>query len=117
MSAYEIPRNASHRDYTAEFRRLANQLNVVNHGEFESAVAKLKSQAGVEDDAYPNFEKATVFAVQRCRRGGKTFMLHKIAAQISTELPLSRVVFISLSSVSTYDSIENAYTAIISRIA
>jgi hypothetical protein len=71
MSAYEIPRNASHRDYTAEFRRLANQLNVVNHGEFESAVAKLKSQAGVEDDAYPNFEKATVFAVQRCRRGGK----------------------------------------------
>lgn len=44
-------------------------------------------------------------------------MLHKIAAQISTELPLSRVVFISLSSVSTYDSIENAYTAIISRIA
>jgi signal recognition particle subunit SEC65 len=118
MSAYEIPRNASHsRDYTAEFRLLPNQLNVVNHSEFESAVAKVKRQAEVEDDVYPDFQKATVLAVQRCRRGGTTSMLHKIAAQISTELPLnSRVVFIYLNSVSTYDSFENAYTAILSRI-
>jgi signal recognition particle subunit SEC65 len=95
----------------------ADQINVVDHGEFESAVEELKMQAEVEDDDHPDFQKATVLAVQRCRRGGKTSMLHKIAAQISTELPLnSRVVFIYLNSVSTYDSFENAYTAILSRI-
>jgi hypothetical protein len=90
MSAYEIPgNNASHSNAWGLHRRVSTSSEPAQRreplcGEFKSAVAKLKRQAEAEDDVYPDFQKATVLAVQRCRRGGKTFTLHKIAAQIST---------------------------------
>jgi hypothetical protein len=114
------------RNFSLEFQKLCTAVNAVNHGEFESAVDALVEQAGIDESCSAN--RAIPLAIQRCRRGGKTFMLHAIASMINNERGnrLDRethVIFISLNNVTPYSSdVEDsegkgALFSILSRIA
>ena len=120
MSTFAIPEPISldRRNYADEYQALLigdggadGGVTAVNHGEFEAAVQQLRQQAGREDDSCA--------VIQRGRRGGKTFMLHAVAAQLAAQpLPQqTHIVFLSLSSGSTqYDpTSEDAFTALASR--
>jgi hypothetical protein len=122
MSTFAIPEPISldRRNYADEYQALLigdggadGGVTAVNHGEFEAAVQQLRQQAGREDDSCA--------VIQRGRRGGKTFMLHAVAAQLAAQqLPQqTHIVFLSLSSGSTqYDpTSEDAFTALASRVA
>jgi hypothetical protein len=118
--AFEIPDEIARVDFPAEYRELRNagRVNAVNHGEFEMATTQLIQQAEIKDKGS---ERSSAIAIQRCRRGGKTFMLHAVLAQLSKHAELqedTRIVFISMNSTSQYTPTEeDAYTAILSRIA
>jgi len=120
MSAFEVPRHPKpDRDFQAEFDRLMRegQVNAVNHGEFEHAATQLILEASVVDVGR---KRAKALAIQRCRRGGKTFMLHGVASKLSgdqSSVSGTRVIFISMNSITGYTNGENAYTAILSRVA
>lgn len=104
------------RNLHAEFGRLLEHVNAINHGEFEKARDLLLEQAGRDDNE--GVARCKAFALQRCRRGGKTFMLHSVAAKLTGKVDRStHVIFISMNSTSRYIVGEDAYNAILARIA
>jgi hypothetical protein len=100
---FALPRTAvvhPTRNFSLEFQNLCTAVNAVNHGEFEGAVDALVEQAGIDESCSTN--RANSLAIQRCRRGGKTFMLHAIASLINNERGIrlageTYVIFISLN--------------------
>lgn len=114
MVSYDVPEVVPRKDYKAEFDRLCEVtgVNPVNHGEFEDAAQQLIDIAGRQDTA----EKCPVLAVQRCRRGGKTFMLQAVASLLSKLEPQKHILLISLSNNTKIQSNEKAQEAILSRI-
>jgi hypothetical protein len=125
---FAVPRTVVNptRNFSLEFQNLCTAVNAVDHGEFEGAVDALVEQAGIDESCSTN--RAMPLAIQRCRRGGKTFMLHADASMISNargnRLPgETHVIFISLNSVTPYNSdVEDsegkgALFSILSRIA
>jgi hypothetical protein len=121
MSSFEIPSNPNpDRNFQAEYEELLRigAVNAVNHGEFEEAVTLVIEQARKEDKGRA---RASALAIQRCRRGGKTFMLHAVASMLVTNRTVVddgiQVLFISMNSTSAYNPDgEDAYTAILSRV-
>lgn len=117
---FDIPNPAKPgRKFVEEYDKLLEEsdVNAVNHGEFENTVLELIAQAKIGDFGR---QRTKAIAIQRCRRGGKTFMLYAVAARLEQQLQSSRthVIFISLNSVTPLTpSSEDAYTAILSRIA
>jgi len=107
----------THRDLDKEFGWLVEHVNPVNHGEFETAVEKAMQQAKLSDAS--GFVRPAALVLQRCRRGGKTFMLHAIAKRLSNLRDSeTHVIFITFNSDSRYEiGKENAYQAILGRIA
>mmetsp|Transcript_24515 Transcript_24515/g.58165 ORF Transcript_24515/g.58165 Transcript_24515/m.58165 type:complete len:577 (+) Transcript_24515:284-2014(+) len=104
------------RNLDAEFGFLVERVNAINHGEFEKAVEMLLEEAS-RDDAHGE-ARCSTFALQRCRRGGKTFMLHNVASKLTQKIDdETHVIFISLNSTSRYIAGEDAYQAILGRIA
>ncbi|CAB9518342.1 expressed unknown protein [Seminavis robusta] len=121
-SGFVVPQDAEPtRDYSAEFQRLCTNVNPVNHGEFEGTVSAVIEEAARDESA--SSTRACPVAIQRCRRGGKTFMLHAVASILErckgNRLPAeTMIIFISLNSVTPYNvAQETAYDAILSRIA
>ena len=119
MSAFEVAKSPKlDRDFQAEFQGLlqTGQVNAVNHGEFEQAAAQLVHEASVIDSG---LKRAKALAIQRCRRGGKTFMLHGVASKLQQTMSLetTRIIFISLNSITGYMNGEDAYVALLSRVA
>jgi hypothetical protein len=116
---FDIPNPAKPgRKFVEEYNKilLDGDVNAVNHGEFEDTVSELIAQAEIADIGT---ERTNPIAIQRCRRGGKTFMLFSVAARLEQQSqPGTHVIFISLNSVTPLTpSSEDAYNAIISRIA
>lgn len=104
----------------------------VNHGEFETAARLLREVAAKSDIGA--VQRNPVYAIQRCRRGGKTFMLYAVAklleAKIEKGLPVeignqntqldkqTRVIVISMNNDTKWSpEHENPFTAILARIA
>lgn len=121
-TSFEIPSPPKlTRDFGAEFQRMLDFVNVneVDHGEFERAADLVIAQSCRIDDAG---QRPAAVAIQRCRRGGKTFMLHAVASLLCEKAKLqqhtSQVIFISMNSSTPYDPIrEDPYQAITSRVA
>jgi len=93
------------RDYSQEFKKLCTLVNAVNHGEFEGTVDTLIEQAAIDESS--SDIRAKPVAIQRCRRGGKTFMLHAVASMLAGKtgkgLPAdTHIIFISLNSTTPY---------------
>lgn len=121
-TSFVVPQDAEpNQDFSAEFKRLCTHVNPVNHGEFESTASALIEEAAIDESTSTN--RARPLAIQRCRRGGKTFMLHAVASMLESykgdQLPLeTKIIFMSLSSITPYAfDQETAYDAILSRIA
>ena len=122
-TAFAVPEEVDPaRNFNAEFNRLCTKVNPVNHGEFEMTVNALVEEASVDESA--STVRARPLALQRCRRGGKTFMLHAVASRLSllrktNQLPAdTHIIFISLNSGTAFaPMLETAYGAILSRIA
>jgi hypothetical protein len=105
-----------HRNHNQDFGKLVQYVNPVNHGEFEAAADKVIENAGYGDSKTP--ERPSAFAMQRCRRGGKTFMLHAVASRLTTRVDNeTHVIFITMNDTTMYDSEENALQAILGRTA
>jgi hypothetical protein len=69
------------------FNRMEEQclMNTVDNGEFELSCAKeVRKCLEMEDDISPNRPPALV--LERCRRGGKTFMLCAVAKMLAESL-------------------------------
>jgi len=118
---FEIPNPLkADRDFGEEYGLMLQHVNEVNHGEFEEAAELVIEQSNFIEDQTP--ERPTAVAIQRCRRGGKTFMLHAVAALLQDKANrgehCSRVIYISLNSDTAFDPRqETAYGAITSRLA
>ena len=109
------------------------KVNPVNHGEFERATRQIVETATREDGGF--IDRCPMYAIQRCRRGGKTFMLHAVAKLLHEEIQKNydngaqanehtrtldkntHVILISLNSDTKWKTKEDPYTAILSRIA
>jgi hypothetical protein len=113
------------RDLERENARLTEKVRAVNHGEFEEAVTMAMKHANDYYDARGG-SRPSPLVLQRCRRGGKTFMLHSVAARLQQVVrndkdSKAHVIFISMNSdaVDTrYDpEVEDALQAILVRIA
>ena len=102
--AFEIPNPFPSRNFQGEYDGLLRNVNAVNHGEFERAVDSLLEQAATTVDQGEN--RAAALAIQRCRRGGKTFMLHAVASMLQKDSRVTDsgmiVLFVSLNSLSGY---------------
>ena len=126
LPPYSIPKLAQEYDHVCNFEQLCKkcEVNPVNHGEFEEAAEELitVAQHNDEDAAY-NRDRCVAFVIQRCRRGGKTFMLNAVASRLcekqskTPENERCHVILISLNTKTPYDDNEDPYTAILSRIA
>jgi len=106
-----------HRNHFDEFGQLLEYVNAVDHGEFDTAV-QLAIEHANHSDKGPARPAALV--LQRCRRGGKTFMLHAVAAKLTLKVDINQthIIFITLNSDSRYlVGEEDAYQAILGRIA
>lgn len=103
-------------DHVHQFEEICKECNVnaVNHGEFEEAANQLFDISEKADGVV----RCPVLAIQRCRRGGKTFMLHAVASILSKRhCATHHVILISLNSDTRFMAEESTYTAILSRIA
>jgi hypothetical protein len=90
----------------------------VNHGEFETTTNAVFQ--AVESKDMGASDRVYSLAIQRCRRGGKTFMLHAVAAAISQDKRKADgtiVVNISLNDGMTFVHGEDAVDAILMRVA
>ena len=124
-SSWSVPQTTplSLRDLKKAFNLFLDHVNVVDHGEFEEAARSVITQSENVEDATP--ARPTAIAIQRCRRGGKTFMLHAVAALLQDmagpewRLHTSRVILISLNGTTPFhpDMDTNAYQAILLRVA
>ena len=125
LPSYTIPQLAQDEDFVFKFEQLCKESNVnpVNHGEFETAARALLDVSQFKDDQ--RGERCKTFVVQRCRRGGKTFMLHAVAYHLCKILESEtadknrrcHVMLLSLNTNTPYNDGEDPYTAILSRIA
>ena len=108
-------------DHVYEFEEICKEgnVNAVNHGEFEDAADQIFAIAErVDRGGTIAVERCPVLAIQRCRRGGKTFMLHAVASLLSKRHEqTNHVILISLNGETRYMAGESPYTAILSRIA
>ena len=111
-------------DFDAAYKEFLVHVNEVNHSEFERAAKLVLHSARLTTQDGQQQERPAPVAIQRCRRGGKTFMLHAVAALLQDEKkkaassPTFQIIMISLSDVSRFDpEEEDAYQAILSRIA
>lgn len=103
---------APRRDHYGEFGKLVEDVNAVNHGEFETAVSAILEEAKVSDVG----GKPATLAIQRCRRGGKTFMLHALAARLQTKVDNETfVIFVSLNNATPYAEFEQEADEVIFR--
>jgi len=109
------------RDLEAAFNRFLAHVNVVNHGEFEEAAKLVIRQSKNVYDQTPS--RPTAIAIQRCRRGGKTFMLYAVATMLQQMSKRrehnSHVILISFNGDTPFspDTEKNAYHAILLRVA
>lgn len=111
------------RNFQEEFQGMLNQSNVneVNHGEFEAAADVIAQQSRRVDDA--SRERPEAVAIQRCRRGGKTFMLKAVASLLQERARLQQrssqaILIMSLNgSVPHEPSREDPHQANTSRAA
>jgi hypothetical protein len=126
MRSWSVPQTLSLRDVAAAYQGFLEYVNVVEHGEFEEAAHKVVSQSKNIEDM--TLSRPTAIAIQRCRRGGKTFMLHGVAALLQemahrAEQPepihSSHVILISLNGTTPFskDRDTSAYQAITCRVA
>ena len=111
-----------HRRLIRRFEEMEGEtlIEVVNNGEFECCADMLLKCLDNVDDVSPDRTPALV--LERCRRGGKTFMLYAVAAMLAKRLEVDRsrrvyIVLISLNSGSQYEKTETAINAILARIA
>jgi len=118
---YELPREdifpQEEFDYQFEQLYKAENINAVNHGEFEQVADQML--AITESNDAGKLDHCPVLAIQRCCRGGETFMLHAVARILSnkTRHTGTHVILISLNSETKYMEGESPYMAILSRIA
>ena len=104
----------------AMFQRFINEGNIrpVDHGEFRKCAKRLFDLYSTSD--YGTNRKEVV-CLQRCRRGGKTFMATAVAAMLEhhfagdAEGPF--VILISMNQSSRISPSETAMGAVLSRIA
>lgn len=96
-------------------------IEVVNNGEFERCTEKLMECFDNEDKSFP--ERTPALVLERCRRGGKTFMLSAVAKKLAEQLKKQSrsrpiyIVLISLNTDTNYKPGETAVGAILARIA
>ena len=127
-SSWSIPQTTplSLRNLREAFNLFLEYVNVVDHGEFEEAARRIITESENTEDATPS--RPTAIAIQRCRRGGKTFMLHAVAALLQDmakpkskwgQLHTSCVMLISLSGTTPFNPVTdtNAHQAILLRVA
>eukprot|EP00977_Amphora_coffeiformis_P003938 scaffold790_cov119-Amphora_coffeaeformis.AAC.2 len=106
--------------YTNEFQDLLKDSNIraIDHGEFQRCADKLVSICGQSD---MGTNRRAVVCLQRCRRGGKTFMSTAVASRLEMKFEGDNqapfVIFISMNSTSKLSKKETAMNAILSRIA
>ena len=117
---WSVPSPPVPRDLEAAYQEYLKHVNEVNHGEFENAADLLLRNSKLAEEG--SMERPVAVAIQRCRRGGKTFMLHAVGALLQGRARLqehsSQVILISLSGISPFDpSTEDAYQAIMARVA
>ena len=97
----------------------AEGVRPVNHGEFEAATDAVFKAVNSQDEGASN--RVYSLAIQRCRRGGKTFMLSAVAAALSHSDELkekgTNVISITFNDTSPYMEGEDALDAILSRVA
>ena len=106
--------------YQQMFERFIKDGNIraVDHGEFGQCAKKLVDLCATSDFGTSRKE---VVCLQRCRRGGKTFMATAVAAMLEyrfngdAEGPF--VIYISMNQMSKLSPSETAMGAVLSRIA
>ena len=121
MAPFQLPDPLAQQDHASNFDQECDggdySVNPVNHGEFEQAVAAVLKVAGEQDKGASY--RCDSLAIQRCRRGGKTFMLAAVAAQLSSREDAAErlVVSISFNSKTPYETGEDAVAALCKRVA
>lgn len=109
--------------YQQRFAETLEEGNIraVNHGEFQKCAEKL---IHVHNSSDMGTNRGQVVCLQRCRRGGKTFMATAVASLLeqyvepfgnTNQLPF--VIFISMNNWSRLGPNETAMDAVLSRIA
>lgn len=108
----------SRRDLDKEFGWLIEEVGEVDHGEFQKGVDCIVEMARCSDKHGKN--RPEPLALQRCRRGGKTFMLHALRKRLATNISdtETHIIFISFNSVTNYVyTQEHPLEAVLGRIA
>ena len=108
-----------HERIAENFRKMeeANVIETVDNGEFAACTDLLLQCLDSQDDLQPTRTPALV--LERCRRGGKTFMLSAVARNLAQTVKGKDVyiVQISLNGLTPYQPSETALNAIFSRVA
>ena len=117
---WSVPSPPVPRDLEAAYQQYLEEVNEVNHGQFEYAADLLLRNSKFSEEG--SRQRPVAVAIQRCRRGGKTFMLHAVGALLQEWARLkehsSQVILISLNGISPFDpENEDAYQAIMARVA
>jgi hypothetical protein len=107
--------------YSKRFKALLDAGNVqaVDHGEFKKCVDKLVQ---IRDESDEGTNRREVVCLQRCRRGGKTFMATAVASQLEKHFEEDDqapfIIFVSMNHHKTKLSrTETAMSAVLSRVA
>ena len=111
----ELEPATCHLGNQSRFREILaqQQVKTVDHGEFDMCAETVLKQAAASDST----GRPSPVVLERCRRGGKTFMLAAVADNISVKLPEKYVLQITLNSETPYSDTQPALDAILSRIA
>lgn len=115
------PPNVYHERLIENFLKMeeATFIETVDNGEFAACTDLLLQCLDIQDDTHPIRTPALV--LERCRRGGKTFMLSAVAKNLAEIFKGKDEhvynVQISLNSSTPYQASETALNAIYSRIA
>jgi hypothetical protein len=121
VDAHLQPPNVYHERLIDNFLKMedATFIETVDDGEFAACTDLLLQCLAIQDDIHPNRTPALV--LERCRRGGKTFMLSAVAKNLAEIFKGKgkdvHVVQISLNSATPFQASETALNAIYSRIA
>ena len=124
MTPFQVPDPVVKQDHVSIFEQECASgeyaVHPVNHGEFEAAVDSVLDVANKEDVG--SLVRCHSLAIQRCRRGGKTFMLAAVAAQLSGRFnnetaETTHIVSISFNSNTPCRAGEDARAALCWRIA
>jgi hypothetical protein len=118
---FEIPRSVPHSfGYTQEFQEILREgdIKAVDHGEFQECADKLINVCKETDKG---LYRPPAISLQRCRRGGKTFMSYAVASLLEDHYrdddTAPFVIFISMNSTSRLFDTETAMNAVLARIA